>query len=62
MNDCASTKEESSQELQLLVGFSAGQIQIIDPLAKETLKNRVYNDERIIDRTKVGRRLLHDTR
>lgn len=39
--------------LQLLVGFSAGQIQIIDPVTKDHLKSKLFNDERLIDKTKV---------
>ncbi|KAF7993261.1 hypothetical protein HCN44_006321 [Aphidius gifuensis] len=35
----------------LLVGFSTGQIQLIDPIKKEL--NKLYNEERLIDKTKV---------
>ena len=35
----------------LLVGFSAGQVQLIDPIKKELSK--LYNEERLIDKTKV---------
>ncbi|CAG2102690.1 unnamed protein product [Medioppia subpectinata] len=35
----------------LLVGFSAGQIQLIDPIKKEISK--LYNEERLIDKSKV---------
>ncbi|CAG5132921.1 unnamed protein product [Candidula unifasciata] len=35
----------------LLVGFSAGQVQLIDPIKKEISK--LYNEERLIDKTKV---------
>ncbi|KAI1284951.1 WD repeat-containing protein 20 [Halotydeus destructor] len=37
--------------LLLLIGFSAGQIQLIDPIKKEF--NKLYNEERLIDKTKV---------
>ncbi|KAH6923612.1 hypothetical protein HPB50_003238 [Hyalomma asiaticum] len=37
--------------LLLLVGFSAGQVQLIDPVKKEL--SRLYNDERFIDKTRV---------
>lgn len=37
--------------VSLLVGFSAGQIQLIDPIKKELSK--LYNEERLIDKTKV---------
>lgn len=37
--------------LLLLVGFSAGQVQLIDPIKKEL--SRLYNDERLIDKTRV---------
>lgn len=35
----------------LLVGFSQGQIQLVDPVKKEFSK--LYNEERLIDKTKV---------
>ncbi|XP_058801867.1 WD repeat-containing protein 20 isoform X1 [Phymastichus coffea] len=35
----------------LLVGFSTGLIQLIDPIKKEL--NKLYNEERLIDKTKV---------
>ncbi|OQR70056.1 WD repeat-containing protein 20-like, partial [Tropilaelaps mercedesae] len=41
------------QGLQLLVGFSGGQIQIIDPVTKDHLKSKLFNDERLIEKTKV---------
>ncbi|XP_054153503.1 WD repeat-containing protein 20-like [Oppia nitens] len=41
----------SSDSVYLLVGFSAGQIQLIDPIKKEMSK--LYNEERLIDKTKV---------
>uniref|UniRef100_V5HSI7 Putative wd40 protein dmr-n9 n=1 Tax=Ixodes ricinus TaxID=34613 RepID=V5HSI7_IXORI len=37
--------------LLLLVGFSAGQVQLIDPVKKEL--SRLYNDERLIDKSRV---------
>ncbi|KAF8784717.1 WD repeat-containing protein 20-like [Argiope bruennichi] len=46
-NQCTVTSEGVS----LLVGFSAGQIQLIDPIKKELSK--LYNEERLIDKTKV---------
>ncbi|KFM58032.1 WD repeat-containing protein 20, partial [Stegodyphus mimosarum] len=46
-NQCTVTNEGVS----LLVGFSAGQIQLIDPIKKELSK--LYNEERLIDKTKV---------
>ncbi|CAG0914426.1 unnamed protein product [Notodromas monacha] len=41
----------SSDGVALLVGFSEGQIQLIDPIKKELSK--LFNEERQIDRTKV---------
>ncbi|XP_031619452.1 WD repeat-containing protein 20, partial [Contarinia nasturtii] len=41
VNDCAS----------LLVGFTTGQIQLVQPGKRET--GRLYNEERLIDKTKV---------
>ncbi|XP_053202835.1 WD repeat-containing protein 20-like [Panonychus citri] len=41
----------SSDYVYLLVGLSAGQIQLIDPIKKEISK--LYNEERAIDKTKV---------
>ena len=38
--------------MPLLVGFSGGQIQLIDPLRKELSK--LYNEERLIDKTRVS--------
>ncbi|XP_011312695.1 WD repeat-containing protein 20 isoform X2 [Fopius arisanus] len=35
----------------LLVGFSTGQIQLVDPIKKQL--NKLYNEERLIDKTKV---------
>ncbi|XP_069682637.1 WD repeat-containing protein 20-like isoform X3 [Periplaneta americana] len=37
--------------VSLVVGFSTGQIQLIDPIKKELSK--LYNEERLIDKTKV---------
>ncbi|RWS24371.1 WD repeat-containing protein 20-like protein [Leptotrombidium deliense] len=39
------------ESVYLLIGFSAGQIQLIDPIRKEISK--LYNEERLIDKTKV---------
>ncbi|XP_033632407.1 WD repeat-containing protein 20-like [Asterias rubens] len=41
----------SAQGISLLVGFSAGQVQLIDPIRKDISK--IYNEERLIDKTKV---------
>ncbi len=35
-----------------LVGFTGGQIHLIDPVHKEL--SRLYNEERLLDKTKVG--------
>lgn len=37
----------------LIIGFSAGQIQQIDPYQKEYQTSRLYNEERIIDKSAV---------
>ncbi|GMT10947.1 hypothetical protein PFISCL1PPCAC_2244 [Pristionchus fissidentatus] len=37
----------------LLIGFSAGQVQMIDPFQKEYQMSRLYNEERLIDKTPV---------
>lgn len=37
----------------LLVGFSAGQIQLIDPFQKEFQNSRLFNEDRLIDKTPV---------
>jgi len=44
-------KNENAEVIPLLVGFSGGQIQLIDPARKEL--SRLYNEERIIDKTRV---------
>uniref|UniRef100_A0A8D2B978 WD repeat-containing protein 20 n=1 Tax=Sciurus vulgaris TaxID=55149 RepID=A0A8D2B978_SCIVU len=36
------------ESVSLLVGFSAGQVQLIDPIKKETSK--LFNEERLIDK------------
>lgn len=36
----------------LAIGFSAGQIQIINPMTRDS-QSRLFNDDRIIDRTAV---------
>ncbi|WAR19269.1 WDR20-like protein [Mya arenaria] len=41
----------SPDSVQLLVGFTAGQVQLIDPIKKELSK--LFNEERLIDKTKV---------
>ncbi|CAG2235229.1 Dystrophia myotonica WD repeat-containing protein,WD repeat-containing protein 20 [Mytilus edulis] len=41
----------SSESVRLLVGFTAGQLQLIDPIKKEL--GKLYNEERLIDKTKV---------
>ncbi|CAH0395701.1 unnamed protein product [Bemisia tabaci] len=41
----------TSETAALLVGFSTGQVQLIDPIKKELSK--VYNEERLVDKTKV---------
>ncbi|CAG5127405.1 unnamed protein product [Candidula unifasciata] len=41
----------SPESVLLLVGFTAGQVQLIDPIKKEISK--LYNEERLIDKTKV---------
>uniref|UniRef100_A0A914MXU1 WD_REPEATS_REGION domain-containing protein n=1 Tax=Meloidogyne incognita TaxID=6306 RepID=A0A914MXU1_MELIC len=50
----AFNKENSSQSsCLLLIGFSAGQIQLIDPQQKEMPNSKLFNEERQIDRTAV---------
>lgn len=41
----------SSDSVMLLVGFTGGQIQLVDPIRKEI--GKLYNEERIIEKTKV---------
>ncbi|KZS12359.1 WD repeat-containing protein 20 [Daphnia magna] len=41
----------SSESVMLLVGFTGGQIQLVDPIRKEI--GKLYNEERIIEKTKV---------
>ncbi|XP_043918573.1 LOW QUALITY PROTEIN: WD repeat-containing protein 20-like [Protopterus annectens] len=41
----------SLESVSLLVGFSAGQVQFLDPIKKETSK--LFNEERLIDKMKV---------
>jgi len=45
-------KNENAEVIPLLVGFSGGQIQLIDPARKEL--SRLYNEERMIDKTRVS--------
>jgi len=42
---------ESQEVIPLLVGFTGGQVHLIDPVHKEL--SRLYNEERMIDKTKV---------
>ncbi|XP_028646789.1 WD repeat-containing protein 20 [Erpetoichthys calabaricus] len=41
----------TADSVSLIVGFSAGQVQYLDPIKKETSK--LFNEERLIDKTKV---------
>ncbi|KAK6306944.1 hypothetical protein J4Q44_G00220920 [Coregonus suidteri] len=41
----------TADSVSLLVGFSAGQVQLIDPIKKETSK--LFNEERLIDKSRV---------
>ncbi|XP_041969847.1 WD repeat-containing protein 20 [Aricia agestis] len=41
----------TSESISLIIGFSTGQIQLIDPIKKELSK--LFNEERLIDKTKV---------
>ncbi|MBZ3869443.1 WD repeat-containing protein 20 [Sciurus carolinensis] len=41
----------TAESVSLLVGFSAGQVQLIDPIKKETSK--LFNEERLIDKARV---------
>ncbi|KAJ7379952.1 WD repeat-containing protein 20 [Desmophyllum pertusum] len=41
----------SSDSLELLIGFSAGQVQLLDPVRHEV--NKLFNEERLVDKTKV---------
>ncbi|EYC46175.1 hypothetical protein Y032_0405g867 [Ancylostoma ceylanicum] len=43
----------TSTSCSLIIGFSAGQIQLIDPFHKEYQASRLYNEERFIDKTGV---------
>lgn len=38
---------------RLIIGFSAGQIQLIDPLQKEYQMSRLFNEDRSIDKSAV---------
>jgi len=44
-------RNENSEVIPLLVGFSGGQIQLIDPARKEL--SRLYNEERLVDKSRV---------
>lgn len=46
--NCISATPDS---VGLLIGFSTGQIQLIDPIKKET--NKLFNEERLIDKSRV---------
>lgn len=37
----------------LIIGFSAGQIQLIDPFRNDLQISRLYNEDRLIDKTAV---------
>ncbi|XP_029111058.1 WD repeat-containing protein 20 isoform X2 [Scleropages formosus] len=41
----------TTDSVSLIVGFSAGQVQYLDPIKKETSK--LFNEERLIDKSKV---------
>ncbi|XP_023668639.1 WD repeat-containing protein 20 [Paramormyrops kingsleyae] len=41
----------TAESVSLLVGFTAGQVQLIDPIKKETSK--LFNEERLIDKSRV---------
>ncbi|XP_073688795.1 WD repeat-containing protein 20-like [Garra rufa] len=41
----------TAESVSLLVGFSAGQVQLIDPIKKETSK--LFNEDRLIDKSPV---------
>ncbi|XP_066559930.1 WD repeat-containing protein 20 [Amia ocellicauda] len=41
----------TAHSVSLIVGFSAGQVQYLDPIKKETSK--LFNEERLIDKSKV---------
>ncbi|KXJ17504.1 WD repeat-containing protein 20 isoform X2 [Exaiptasia diaphana] len=40
-----------SESLELLIGFSAGQVQLLDPIRHEV--NKLFNEDRTVDKTKV---------
>ncbi|ODN02331.1 WD repeat-containing protein 20, partial [Orchesella cincta] len=46
-NSLAATQES----LLLVIGFSGGQIQLVDPISKEV--NKLFNEERVVDKTRV---------
>uniref|UniRef100_A0A915Q2B1 WD_REPEATS_REGION domain-containing protein n=1 Tax=Setaria digitata TaxID=48799 RepID=A0A915Q2B1_9BILA len=43
----------SATSCSLIIGFSAGQIQLIDPFRKDLQISRLYNEDRLIDKTAV---------
>lgn len=47
----AETAEATS--CSLLIGFSAGQIQLIDPFRKDAALSRLFNEDRLIDKSRL---------
>ncbi|XP_067239450.1 WD repeat-containing protein 20 isoform X1 [Chanodichthys erythropterus] len=47
----SNTLTATAESVSLLVGFSAGQVQLIDPIKKETSK--LFNEDRLIDKSPV---------
>lgn len=45
--------EMTINSCSLLVGFSAGQIQLIDPFQKEFQNSRLFNEDRLVDKSPV---------
>ncbi|VDP04200.1 unnamed protein product [Soboliphyme baturini] len=45
--------EASLDYCPLLIGFSAGQVQLINPFKKENHLNKLFNEERVIERSRV---------
>uniref|UniRef100_A0A0K0ERF5 WD_REPEATS_REGION domain-containing protein n=1 Tax=Strongyloides stercoralis TaxID=6248 RepID=A0A0K0ERF5_STRER len=44
---------DNDENCTLIIGFSAGQIQQLDPLQKDIQTSRLFNEDRLIDRTPV---------
>uniref|UniRef100_A0A0K0FIJ7 AT02583p (inferred by orthology to a D. melanogaster protein) n=1 Tax=Strongyloides venezuelensis TaxID=75913 RepID=A0A0K0FIJ7_STRVS len=44
---------DSEDNCTIIIGFSAGQIQQLDPLQKDIQTSRLFNEDRLIDRTPV---------